>query len=387
MTAVFYDVENLKNVGNYKIAVEEVAKVVVNSTRTLQYAYADWARLDNESRNVFVDSGINLKQVITGSNYYNSIKNAADIALSIDVMEVMFKNEKIENFILVSGDGGYISLVNKLKEYGKFVSVVSLDAQLSKALEKYVDKVYTIKEKDEIAIPSNQHIVVPECNNFLKDSSQRQENKQHYKPHRKAIWAILNEYKSGTVENFLDILFKNYSIIDKIQNGGFPYSDITFTNRTLGFYDETILLEKLDDFAKKHFFIKENKNDSNYSYIKGPESLKKVENAFNRLGIRVSMSGLREGLYRFIEAGEHPLPFNTLSKKELKKGVPEALQFIYNCLEKDLGSYGINNKINTDNYLDVISGPIAKYLNNPKLPISKTDMVEYLKYSKNDTKR
>jgi len=394
MTAVFYDVENLKSVDNYKLAVSEVSKIIVSSTRTLQYAYADWARLDNESRDVFVDGGINLKQVITGSNYYNSIKNAADIALSIDVMEVMFKNNNIENFILVSGDGGYISLVNKLKEYGKFVSVISLDTQLSKALEKYVDKAYTIKEKHEqtsekytdtsINIKErHEDDTIKKIQNSTSTSTELKEGtnstKHLFESYQKAIWAILHEYKNSTIDNFLDILFRNYSVIDKIKDGGFPYTDILNPNKKLGIFDNNLLFDKLDAFAKEHFFV-ENKANSFLCSIKGPKNLEKVQNAFIRNGANVNMSKLRKALYTLIEDGYSSISDNSTERYHFEKGTAEALYLIYGCLERDVEK-SKRDTLNTSNYLDIISGPLAKFLNSPKASISKSDTIEFLKYS------
>ena len=48
-------------------------------------------------------------------------KNATDIRLAIDAIELVFTRPEIGTFILLSGDSDFSTMVIKLKEYGKYV--------------------------------------------------------------------------------------------------------------------------------------------------------------------------------------------------------------------------------------------------------------------------
>src|SRR5262245_18385221 len=70
-------------------------------------------------------------------------KNATDIRLAIDALELVFTRLEIGTFILLSGDSDFSSLVLKLKEYGKYVIGVGIRGLLSDLVIKYCDAYYS----------------------------------------------------------------------------------------------------------------------------------------------------------------------------------------------------------------------------------------------------
>ncbi len=50
-----------------------------------------------------------------------NMKNAADIQLVIDALEILYTKEFIDTFVIVSGDGGFSALAKRLSSYGKRV--------------------------------------------------------------------------------------------------------------------------------------------------------------------------------------------------------------------------------------------------------------------------
>ena len=52
--------------------------------------------------------------------YGTAKKNATDIRLAIDALELVFTRPEIGTFVLLSGDSDFSSMVIKLKEYGKY---------------------------------------------------------------------------------------------------------------------------------------------------------------------------------------------------------------------------------------------------------------------------
>jgi hypothetical protein len=51
-------------------------------------------------------------------------KNGADITMALDALELAFTHDHINTFVIVGGDSDFISLVEKLKQYGRKVIVV-----------------------------------------------------------------------------------------------------------------------------------------------------------------------------------------------------------------------------------------------------------------------
>src|SRR5213592_4309692 len=73
-------------------------------------------------------------------------KNATDIRLAIDALELVFTRPEIGKFILLSGDSDFSSLVLKLKEYGKYVIGVGIRESSSDLLIQNCDEYYSYNE-------------------------------------------------------------------------------------------------------------------------------------------------------------------------------------------------------------------------------------------------
>src|SRR5258706_414304 len=73
-------------------------------------------------------------------------KNATDIRLAIDALELVFTRPEIGTFILLSGDSDFSSLVLKLKEYGKYVIGVGIRESSSDLLIQNCDEYYSYNE-------------------------------------------------------------------------------------------------------------------------------------------------------------------------------------------------------------------------------------------------
>jgi uncharacterized protein (TIGR00288 family) len=75
--------------------------------------------------------------------YGSTKKNATDIRLAIDALEIVFIRPEIGTFILLSGDSDFSSLVLKLKEYGKYVIGVGIQESSSDLLVQNCDEYYS----------------------------------------------------------------------------------------------------------------------------------------------------------------------------------------------------------------------------------------------------
>ncbi len=70
---------------------------------------------------------------------FNNHKNAADIQLVIDAVELIHSKPSLEVFAIVSGDGGFSCLAKKLHEYGKIVIGCGYDNHTNKLLPAVCD--------------------------------------------------------------------------------------------------------------------------------------------------------------------------------------------------------------------------------------------------------
>jgi len=124
---ILYDIENLIGGYNLKYLSEISLKSILNKLKlnginniAVQKAYADWSNPSlNSLKWDIVELGIEPIQMYGFSK--GATKNASDIQLVIDAMEILHTKPFIDTFIIVSGDGGFASLTKKLSEYGKRV--------------------------------------------------------------------------------------------------------------------------------------------------------------------------------------------------------------------------------------------------------------------------
>lgn len=73
-------------------------------------------------------------------------KNAADIELSLDALELMYTREDIDTYVLVCGDRDLIQLIRKLHTRNKRVSVIGVSRTTSSDLVMFSDSFTEIEE-------------------------------------------------------------------------------------------------------------------------------------------------------------------------------------------------------------------------------------------------
>jgi len=109
-------------------------------------AYADFQRgdlADADAMRSLALLGMHARYVL-GTDH----KNAADMQMSLDALEAMFRNDLLQTYVLLAGDRDYIPLVTKLREYGKDVFAVSFRRNTSGDLREIVgrDRMWDIDE-------------------------------------------------------------------------------------------------------------------------------------------------------------------------------------------------------------------------------------------------
>jgi len=112
---------------------------IIKGKVTVQRAYADWRRYPQ----YIVPLSEASVDLIFAPAYGSSKKNATDIRMAIDGLELVFIRPEIGTFILLTGDSDFSSLVMKLKEYGKYVIGVGIQESSSDILVQNCDEYYS----------------------------------------------------------------------------------------------------------------------------------------------------------------------------------------------------------------------------------------------------
>ena len=112
---------------------------VIRGKVTVQRAYADWRRYPQ----YIVPLSEASVDLIFAPAYGSSKKNATDIRMAIDGLELVFIRPEIGTYILLTGDSDFSSLVLKLKEYGKYVIGVGIQESSSDILVQNCDEYYS----------------------------------------------------------------------------------------------------------------------------------------------------------------------------------------------------------------------------------------------------
>jgi len=116
---------------------------IIKGKVAVQRAYADWRRYPQY---VVALSERSIDLIFAPAVGSTTKKNATDIRLAIDAMELVFTRPEIGTFILLSGDSDFSSLVVKLKEYGKYVIGVGIRESASDLLIQNCDEYFSYSE-------------------------------------------------------------------------------------------------------------------------------------------------------------------------------------------------------------------------------------------------
>ncbi len=100
-------------------------------------AYADWSVAANARyKDQLVERAIDLTQLFPASG----TKNGADIRLSVDVLEDLFRLPDITHVVIVAGDSDYIALAQRCRRLGRVVVGIGVAGGTSRALISACDE-------------------------------------------------------------------------------------------------------------------------------------------------------------------------------------------------------------------------------------------------------
>lgn len=101
-------------------------------TVVISRAYADWSvPVNSNYRDQLVARAVDLVQMFPT---VQSMKNGADIRMSVDVVEDLFRLPEITHVVIVSGDSDFIALAQRCRRLGRYVVGIGVAGGTSKAL-------------------------------------------------------------------------------------------------------------------------------------------------------------------------------------------------------------------------------------------------------------
>jgi len=141
--ALFLDYENLAIGAREQLHVAEfdfrpIADALAERGRVVvRRAYADWLRFDDDRR-MLTRHHVELIEI--PQRMGATRKNAADIKMAVDAVELCFERDYITTYVLGTGDSDFTPLVHKLRELNRRVIGIGVEASTSSLLPPACDE-------------------------------------------------------------------------------------------------------------------------------------------------------------------------------------------------------------------------------------------------------
>ncbi|MCH5342043.1 MAG: NYN domain-containing protein [Acetatifactor sp.] len=178
--AVLIDADNISS--KYAGTIfEELEKYGLSSYRRI---YGNWSKANGWNERVLLEYSIMPVQQFS----YTTGKNATDMAMVIDAMDILFKN-KVQGFCLVTSDSDFTRLAMRLREENMFVLGMG-ESKTPVALTRACNRFIHLN-------------LVDEQNKNVEENSTQESEEQNVTPIseiRKAVLALINENGGNKVD-------------------------------------------------------------------------------------------------------------------------------------------------------------------------------------------
>ncbi|MFC8849994.1 NYN domain-containing protein, partial [Micromonospora sp. NPDC057141] len=154
--ALFLDYENLalgarEHLGGMAFDLRPIADALAERGRVVvRRAYADWSFFD-EDRRMLTRSHVELIEM--PQRMGASRKNAADIKMAVDAVELAFERAYVSTFVICTGDSDFTPLVHKLRELNKRVIGVGVEKSTSALLPPACDEFLYYDRLEGVDVP------------------------------------------------------------------------------------------------------------------------------------------------------------------------------------------------------------------------------------------
>jgi uncharacterized protein (TIGR00288 family) len=156
--ALFIDFENLaigaRETG-LRFDMKPVADALSDRGRVVvRRAYADW-NLFEEFRRMLTEHHVEMIEI--PQRIGASRKNAADIKMAVDAIELSFEREYITTFVIATGDSDFTPLVHKLRELNRRVVGIGMRASTSALLPPACDEFLFFESMEGVEPRRSKH--------------------------------------------------------------------------------------------------------------------------------------------------------------------------------------------------------------------------------------
>lgn len=161
--ALFLDYENLaigarENLGGMVFDFKPVADALAERGRVVtRRAYADWLKFGEDGRML---TRFHVELIEIPQRMGAVRKNAADIKMAVDAVELCLERDYITTFVLGTGDSDFTPLVHKLREHNKQVIGLGVQMSTSALLPPACDEFLFYERLEGVEVPKRR-IIVP----------------------------------------------------------------------------------------------------------------------------------------------------------------------------------------------------------------------------------
>ena len=154
--ALFIDFENLaigarEDLNGHKFDLKPIADALAERGRVVvRRAYADW-NLFEEFRHMLAEQHVEMIEIPQRKGM--SKKNAADIKMAVDAIELSFERDYVTTFVIATGDSDFTPLVHKLRELNRRVVGIGLRASTSAMLPPACDEFLFYESLEGVEAP------------------------------------------------------------------------------------------------------------------------------------------------------------------------------------------------------------------------------------------
>jgi len=154
--ALFLDYENLaiggrEVLGGAPFDFRPIADALAERGRVVvRRAYADWANFE-EDRRTLTRHHVELIEIPQRMGLVR--KNAADIKLAVDAIELCFERDYVTTFVIGTGDSDFTPLVHKLRELNRRVIGIGVEASTSALLPPACDEFLFYERLEGVEVP------------------------------------------------------------------------------------------------------------------------------------------------------------------------------------------------------------------------------------------
>ncbi len=134
-------------------------------------------------------------------------KNAADIKMAVDAVELAFERDYVTTFVICTGDSDFTPLVQKLRELNKRVIGVGLKASTSAMLPPACDEFLFYERLSGVELPKRKKPTSKPDRKPDKEDKERQRSSQAFTHRRRGIARYHHSRRAAAIHRRLGTLF------------------------------------------------------------------------------------------------------------------------------------------------------------------------------------